>query len=63
MIQITKQEALQLNTQYKVPFGENGLFRTVSRKHKYYLSETARNLRLYHKVHDHHIHQIGRDNA
>lgn len=60
MIQITQKEALQLNKEYKVPFGENGLFKTRSGKKKYYLSETARNMRLFHKVHDCHIHSIER---
>jgi hypothetical protein len=53
VIRITKQEALELNKKYKVPFGENGISHTYSgRHHKYYLCEVARNLRNYSKVHD-----------
>lgn len=53
MIQITKQEALELNKKYHVPFGENGISHTYSgRRHKYYLCEVARNLKSYHKIHD-----------
>ena len=62
MIQITKQEALELNKKYKIPFGENGISRTYSgRRHKYYLCEVARNLRQYHKVHDSKIHPLRED--
>lgn len=60
MVQITQKEALQLNKDYNIPFGENGLFRTNSGKHKYYLAETARNMRLWHRIHDKHIHSIDR---
>lgn len=53
MIKITQQEALQLNKEYGVPFGEDGISHTYSgKKHKYYLCEFARNMRFYHKVHD-----------
>lgn len=53
MLQITKQEAIELNKRYKIPFGENGISRTYSgRHHKYYLCELEKNLRNYHKVHD-----------
>lgn len=53
MIQITKQEALELNKKYGVPFGENGISRTYSgRRHKYYLCEVARNMKGYHYIHD-----------
>lgn len=56
MVQISKEEAMQLNEQYNVPFGENGITLTRSnRRHKYYLCELEKNIRCINKIRNGHI--------
>lgn len=45
MIRITKAEAMELNKR-GIPWHENGICRTYSARHHYYLSETRRNLNM-----------------
>ena len=45
MIKITKKDALKLNKEYGVKFGENGISRTHGHHKKYYLTESEYNLR------------------
>ena len=56
LIQISKEEAMQLNGQYRIPFGENGIMITRSnRRHKYYLCELEKNIRCFNKVHNNNV--------
>ena len=45
MIKIKKEDALKLNKEYGVCFGENGISRTHSHHKNYYLTESEYNLR------------------
>ena len=45
MIKIRKEDALKLNKEYGVKFGENGISRTHGHKKHYYLTESEYNLR------------------
>lgn len=45
MIKISKEDALKLNKEYGVKFGENGISRTHGHNKHYYLCESEYNLR------------------
>ena len=45
MIKISREDALKLNKEYGVKFGENGISRTHGHKKNYYLTESEYNLR------------------
>lgn len=45
MISISKKEMLALTTEYGVIFGENGISRTHSHNHHYFLCESDKNLK------------------
>lgn len=45
MIKISKEEALKLNKEYGVKFGENGISHTHGHHKNYYLTESEYNLR------------------
>ena len=45
MIKISKEDALKLNKEHGVPFGENGISRTHSHHKHYYLCESEYNIR------------------
>lgn len=46
---ITKKEAIKLNKEYGVPYGEDGISHTCSRRH-YFLCESKRNLNALDKI-------------
>lgn len=51
LIKINKKAATKLNSEFNVPFGENGISKTKNKKHPtYFLCESERNLRLLLKV-------------
>lgn len=50
LLKITKNEAMKLNTEYDVPFAENGLSKTHSKHPSYYLCESRDNLELLLKI-------------
>lgn len=52
MIKISKEIAQTLNSNYGVPYGENGISHTVGkgRKKTYYLCENARNMQKLQKL-------------
>lgn len=45
MIKINKEDALKLNKEYGVKFGENGISHTHGHNKNYYLTESEYNLR------------------
>lgn len=45
MIKISKEDALKLNKEYGVKFGENGISRTHGHHKTYFLTESEYNLR------------------
>lgn len=49
MLQITKQEAMELN-KIGVKFGENGISRSASGHNKYYVCENRDNLTKLNKI-------------
>lgn len=50
MIKISKQEAMKLNKEYKIPFGENGISHSWSKYTHYYLCEGRKNLACLDKI-------------
>ena len=52
MIKISKEIAKELNSNYGVPYGENGISHTVGKgkKRTYYLCENSRNMQKYNKL-------------
>ena len=52
MIKISQEIAKQLNSNYGVPYGENGISHTVGKgkKKTYYLCESPRNVRFLEKL-------------
>ena len=52
MIKISKEVAQELNSNYGVPYGENGISTTVGkgRKRTYYLCESAKNMKLLNEL-------------
>lgn len=47
---ISKNEALKLNKEYNVPFGENGISRTYSKYKHYFLAPTRDNINALEKI-------------
>lgn len=52
MIKISQEIAQKLNSNYGVPYGENGISNTVGKgkKKTYYLCESPRNVRFLEKL-------------
>jgi hypothetical protein len=52
MIKISKEIAQELNSNYGVPYGENGISHTLGKgkKKTHYLCESARNMKLLEKL-------------
>lgn len=50
IVQITKQEAMILNRDYKIRYGENGISHTYTKNRKYYLCERMYNINALEKI-------------
>lgn len=50
MIKISKQEAMELHNDYKIPFGENGISHTWAKYRNYYLCEGRKNMVCLDKI-------------
>ena len=50
LIKISKEIAQELNRNYGVPYGENGISRTHGHHKKYFLCESRKNLSLLSKI-------------
>ena len=52
MIKISKEIAQKLNSDYGVPYGENGISHTLGKRKKktYYLCESAKNMQKLQKL-------------
>ena len=50
IITISKKEALQLNNEYGVPFGSDGISRTYAKHKSYFLCENKYNLNVINKI-------------
>ena len=50
IVQITKQEAMILNRDYKIRYAENGISHTYTKNRKYYLCERTYNINALEKI-------------
>ena len=50
LIKISKEESLELNKKYGIPYGENGISHTYTRYQHYYLCENRRNMQSLEKI-------------
>jgi hypothetical protein len=50
LVKISKQEALKLNKDYGVPFGENGISHSWAKYQHYYLCEGRKNIACLEKI-------------
>ena len=50
ILSISKNEALKLNKEYNVPFGENGISHTYAKYHHYFLCPSGYNLSALDKI-------------
>lgn len=51
IILINKEEAQELNTKHKIPYGENGISSSKNKRHKkFYLCEKKNNLKLLSEI-------------
>lgn len=62
MIKISKEVAKKLNSEYGVPFGENGISRTHNKSHHYFLCTSEYNLTNLLKLTQHDEAQMLLDN-
>lgn len=50
LIKISKSDAIKLNKDYGIPYGNNGISHTVSNVRTYYLCESEYNMKMLRRI-------------